>query len=87
VQTLRADVTAEEFISSSSSSPAGSHYSRLREQIASRLDVPVDNVDIFTVRDHPALTRTVDIRYSAHGSPFYRQTRMDGLLSLDISEV
>jgi len=88
---LCSDVTAEEFISSSSSlgisTQTSSQYSRLRDQIASKLNIPVDNVDIFSVRDHPTLSRTVDVRYSAHGSPFYRQTRMDALLSLDNWEV
>jgi len=88
---LYADVTAEEFISSSSSvgisTRASSQYSRLREQIATKLNIPVQNVDVFSVRDHPTLPRTVDVRYSAHGSPFYRQTRMDALLSVDIWEV
>jgi len=88
---LYADITAEEFISSSVSrgttTPGDSQYSRLREQIALRLNIPVENVDIFSVRDHPTLPLTVDVRYSAHGSPFYRPTRVDGLLSLDISAV
>lgn len=88
---LSADVTAEEFISWSSSddsSTAGSsQYSRFREQVALRLNVPVDNVDVMTVRNHPTLRRTVDVRYCAHGSPFYRQTRLDGLLSLHIPQV
>ena len=91
MKTLCADVTAEEFISSSSSvgisTRGASQYSRLRSQIALRLNIPVDNVDIFSVRDHPTLPRTVDVRYSAHGSPFYRPTRIDGLLSLNIWEV
>jgi len=51
------------------------------------MNIPAENVDIFSVRDHQTLARTIDVRYSAHGSPFYRQTRMDGLLSLDILEV
>ena len=87
---LYADVTAEEFISSSvssSSSSSSSQYVRLRALIASTLGVPVDNVDVFVVRDHPSLPRTVDVRYSAHGSPVYRQTRLDGLLSLRVAQV
>ena len=85
---LYADVTAEEFISSSvSSSSSTSQYVRLRALIASTLGVPADNVDVFVVRDHPSLPRTVDVRYSAHGSPVYRQTRLDGLLSLRVAQV
>ena len=88
---VSADVTAEEFIRSPSSvgvsTRGSSQYNRLRAHVASRLNVPGENVDIFSVRDHPTLRRTVDVRYAAHGSPFYRQTRLDGLLSLDIWEV
>jgi len=91
-------VTAEELISegggltavaaaAASSSSSSSQYERLRDQIASTLDVPVDNVDVFSVRDHPALSRTVDVLYSAHGSPHYRHTRLDTLVSLNIAQV
>ena len=89
---MYADITAEEFISPPSDreisvTSGSSHYDTLRQQIALRLNVPVDNVDVFSVRDHPVLRRTVDVRYAAHGSPFYRPTRLDGLLSVDVLQV
>ena len=62
-----------------------SKYTLLREKIAELLKVPVDNVDIFTVMNVP--TKMVDIRYAAHGSPYYRPARLDGLLNQHKDEV
>ena len=78
-------VTAEEFISSVGQTK--SRYGRLRELIASRLKIPLNNVDIFTVLNHPTSSNTIDIRYSAHGSPYYRPSRLDGVLGLNQSLV
>lgn len=78
--------TAEEFISKpkpsgKSDAEPRSRYDLLREHIARNLGVPVENVDIFTVRDHPSIPRTIDVRYSAHGSPFYQPVKLDGRLA------
>ena len=84
-------MTAEEFVSRPKVSGAGgddggsskygrSRYQLLQETIASWLDVPVDNVDVFTVLNHPFKERTIDVRYSAHGSPYYRSTKLNGLM-------
>jgi len=83
-------MTAEEFISrpkvSGSGEAGGSTYGRsryqlLQETIALWLDVPVDNVEVFTVLNHPFHERTIDVRYSAHGSPYYRPTKLNGLMA------
>jgi len=79
-------ITAEEFIASTKPGQAvvdKTKYDRLRELIAVRLNIAVENVDIFTVLNHPTLSRTIDVRYSAHGSPYYRPSRLDGILSLN----
>lgn len=83
-------VTAEEFIAASKPGLAAvekTRYDQLRELIASKLNIPVENVDIFTVLNHPKLSRTIDVRYSAHGSPYYRPARLDGIISLNKTEV
>jgi len=84
-------MTAEEFVSrpkvggsgdSGNSKYGRSHYQLLQETIASWLDVSVDNVDIFTVLNHPVQEKTIDVRYSAHGSPYYRPTKLNGMMAL-----
>ena len=91
-----AGMTAEEFVSrlkrSGSSEGGGSKYGRSRYQllqqtIASWLDLPVNNVDIFTVLNHPTDERTIDVRYAAHGSPYYRPTKLNGIMALYKSQV
>jgi len=64
-----------------------SRYDVLRRFLANKLNVAEDNVDIFTVRNHPTLKKTIDIRYSAHGSPYYRPEKLDGMITLNKEEV
>ena len=85
-------ITAQQFVErpkvgAATNSYGQSHYDILRSLIAKKLDTPVSNVDIFTVRDHPTMPDTVDVRYSAHGSPYYRPSRIDGLMNEDKKEV
>jgi len=83
-------MTAEEFVSRPkvSSSREGGHstygrsrYQLLQRTIASWLDIPVDNVNVFTVLNHPSDKRTIDVRYAAHGSPYYSSTKLDGMMA------
>jgi len=64
-----------------------SRYQLLQETIASWLDVAVDNVDVFTVLNHPFDKRSIDVRYSAHGSPYYRPAKLNGLMTKYKSQV
>ena len=87
-----AGITAEQFVErpkvgTATNSYGQSHYDNLRSLIAKKLDTPIGNVDIFTVRDHPTMPNTVDVRYSAHGSPYYHPSRIDGLMNEDKKEV
>ena len=85
------DITAEEFvdrpkpelISPGKVIPGQSKYDIFRSAVARRLGVPPDNVDIFTILNHPTVPRTCDIRYSAHGSPYYKPARLNGLVAED----
>lgn len=83
-------VTAEEFVERNQL-PTGvwdlSMYDKLRKEIARKLTIPKENVDIFTVRNHPTLPKTIDVRYSAHGSPYYHPSRLDGIVNSYKSEV
>jgi len=39
------------------------------------------NLEFFSVMNHKSLDKTVDLRYSAHGSPIFRSERLNGLLA------
>ena len=78
--------TAEEFvdrpkIGQGTNDYGKSKYDLFREMIARKLGVSTGNVDIFTVRNHPTLERTVDVRFAAHGSPYYRPARLAGIVN------
>ena len=85
------DITAEEFVERKPSSKPRSYekskYDLFRETLAKKLGIPVANVDIFTVMNHPSLPRTVDIRFAAHNSPYYKPVRMDGLIAANLDQV
>ena len=84
---LPADITAEEFVRTRSGRSSNSLLEEFRALLARKLDTSVKNVDVFTVMNHPLLTRTVDVRYAAHGSPYYRPVKLDGIISRDILQV
>ena len=84
-------VTAKEMIEPSASqpfdgSPGNSKLDMLREKLATLLETKPEFVDIFTVRDVPNTgpphthAHKVDMRYVAHGSPYYTTARLDGLV-------
>lgn len=84
--------TAESFVGRPKIGPSPtdyglSKYDLLQIELAKKLNIPLENVDIFTVMNHPTLVKTVDIRYSAHGSPYYRPARLDGILLNSKKEV
>lgn len=84
------DMTAEEFAyreERTSGIYEKSKYDKFRDKLASKLGIPSENVDIFTVMNHPTLPRTIDIRFAAHNSPYYQPSRLDGIISQDINEV
>ena len=87
-----AGITAEEFIDRAKIGIAVTEYDKskydiFRERIAEKLMIPTGNVDIFTVMNHPTLPRTCDVRFSAHGSPYYQASRLDGLVNENKAEV
>lgn len=56
----------------------------LRNHLAKVLNVSLDNVDVFTVlhSHHNADRSLLDVRYSAHGSPYYHPERLNYMISL-----
>jgi hypothetical protein len=60
---------------------------KLRDKLAELLATERDNVDVFSVqlrRKYPPLT---DVRFSAHGSPYYKPVRLNGIVLRHREEV
>lgn len=45
-----------------------------------------NNLQFFSIINHRSLPNTVDLRFSAHGSPVYRKERLNGLLAHNRSD-
>ena len=79
-------ITAEEFIRKSKNSDGlyeDSKYDKLRQKLAGLLGTDATNVLIFTVKDvseTETKVKLVDVMYAAHGSPWYRPARLNGLI-------
>ncbi|XP_076325233.1 neural cadherin isoform X1 [Tachypleus tridentatus] len=78
--------SAEDFVrtlSRKGHSTVISKYNKFRDVIAELLETDRENVDIFTVypkQERPPIT---DVRFSAHGSPYYKASMLDGAVSLN----
>ncbi|XP_031778398.1 neural-cadherin isoform X2 [Nasonia vitripennis] len=58
-----------------------------REKLAVLLSIERENVDVFSVqlrRKHPPLT---DVRFAAHGSPYYKPVRLNGIVLMHREEI
>ena len=53
---------------------------RFKESVASILDTSEENVDLFSVQDAPKTAKAIDVRFAAHGSPYYAPERMTAIL-------
>ncbi|XP_069678927.1 DE-cadherin [Periplaneta americana] len=77
-------ITAEEFIEPG---PGGkpSKHELFQRRIARILNVSVDNVDVFTVLHSPHETNAshLDVRFSAHGSPYKRPEKLNSIIALN----
>lgn len=61
-----------------------SHYDKFRRLLADKLRVEVSFVEIFSVMKNDPYT---DVRYAAHGSPWYPASKLDGVIALNKDEV
>ena len=87
-------MTGEAFMSRSKTEPSPTDYGwgkydLLRMTVAKKLDIPLSNVDIFTIMNHPTLPRTVDVRYSARegSTSYFQSVKLNGVLALFRNEV
>lgn len=70
------DITAEDFVRVSRDGL--SQKERFHNALAELLNVTKENVDVFTVFNHG--TQYVDVRFSAHGSPYYAPEKLNGIV-------
>lgn len=61
----------------------------MKQRLASILNASVENVDVFTVlhSPHNPNTTQLDVRFSAHGSPYYQPERINAAIVKHQSEV
>ena len=60
-----------------------SRSERFRKKLSEIMKVEIDNVDIFSVMNHPKQEKTTDVRFSVldpKGSPFFKPVKLNGLL-------
>ncbi|CAD5116989.1 DgyrCDS5823 [Dimorphilus gyrociliatus] len=75
-------ITAEELIDKvDDSSRQYSLYDKLRHRLATVVNTALDNVLIFSVKNHNKLFRTTDVFWAAHGSPWYSPVKLNGLVN------
>ncbi|XP_044743242.1 neural-cadherin isoform X2 [Chrysoperla carnea] len=85
-----ADITDEDFIrvwNYQTQSLSRSKADRFKDKIADLLGTDRDNVDVFSVqlrRKNPPVT---DVRFAAHGSPYYKPVRLNGIVLMHREEI
>jgi len=77
-------LTAEEFIQPDNSGGPTKHE-LFHSRMARLLNVSMENVDVFTVLHSPHNTNTslLDVRFSAHASPYWRSEKLNAAVSLN----
>ena len=53
---------------------------RFKESLASILQTDEENVDLFSVQNAPKTPNAIDVRFAAHGSPYYAPERISAIL-------
>lgn len=54
----------------------------MQEKFAAVLpeQISIDNIDVFSVMLHSRLPPVTDVRFSVHGSPYYKPVKLNGIL-------
>ncbi|KAI8437523.1 hypothetical protein MSG28_011829 [Choristoneura fumiferana] len=74
------NVTAEEFIVDEGDGT--SKKDKLHQRLAKLYNTSLDNVDVFTVFNKPTVKDAfLDVRFSAHGSPYYPPEKLDSMVT------
>lgn len=56
-------------------------------KLATLLNTSYENVDLFTVLHHNDNTSLLDVRFSAHGSPYYAPEKINTKVGMSYKEV
>ncbi|XP_071091775.1 neural-cadherin-like isoform X1 [Haliotis cracherodii] len=79
-------ITAEDFVARPKKPNGGisdydpSMYDKFQAFIADKIAVPKENVDVMSVQNNGEFT---DVRFSAHGSPYYPSSKMNAVLAVN----
>jgi len=57
-----------------------SKYDKFRDKMAQLLGTDRENIDIFSIQLRQQRPPITDIRFSAHGSPYYKPVKLDGIV-------
>lgn len=81
------NVTGEDFIKLPRDADPGmlNMKDRLQRILARLFNTSVENVDVFTVFNYNA--SILDVRFSAHGSPYYEAEKLNGLVAQNQNEL
>lgn len=77
------DISPESFVTEENKM----HQSKkdiFRRNLSKLLNTSVENVDVFTVLNHD---NVLDVRFSAHGSPYYEPERLNGMVAQNQNEL
>ncbi|XP_018326960.1 DE-cadherin [Agrilus planipennis] len=74
-------IKVEDFIIKAPNSDSLSKKDILQNRLAKILNTSAENVDVFTVLTSPSNASLVDVRFSAHGSPYYLPEKLNAKLS------
>lgn len=73
--------TAEDFLKPRSG--VGRSYDVFIQRMASALNTKEEFIDVFSVVDSATMPGFVDVRFTAHGSPYYNSTKLIGAVLAD----
>lgn len=71
--------TVEEFVEKTSKSNSSKEI--LQSELAKMLNTSVENVDVMTIVPSPTNNSLVDVRFSAHGSPYYEKEKLNNKIT------
>ncbi|XP_012537254.1 DE-cadherin isoform X1 [Monomorium pharaonis] len=80
-------ITPEEFVEPDESGVSKKEI--FQEKVATMLNTSVENVDVFTVlhSDHHKDKNWLDVRFSAHGSPYYASEKLNTIIAQHSKEI
>ena len=80
-------ISAEQFVEPSETGV--SRKGKLQERLAMMLNTKIENVDIFTVLHSPHHNNMslLDVRFSAHGSPYYAKEKLNTIAAQHSKEI